>query len=123
MKTNNSTGRSISLAVGVWLIIKFIINMLIGGFDISALIIAVIGIVLLYAGIKYTNYVIAAALALVVIVNLISNIKMLFSADIFKGLIYILEGFVDIIAAIIICVSGNVREHFTNSISDLTGGN
>ena len=103
MKTNNSTGRNVSIDLGVWLIIKVVINSLIGGLDISGLIIAVIGIVLLYVGIKYTNYVIAAALALVVIVNLPGNIGMIFSSDIFKGLIYILEGAVDLIGAILIC--------------------
>ena len=123
MKTNNSTGRNVSIDLGVWLIIKVVINSLIGGLDISGLIIAVIGIVLLYVGIKYTNYVIAAALALVVIVNLPGNIGMIFSSDIFKGLIYILEGAVDLIGAILICASANVREHFSNSISDLSGGN
>lgn len=122
MKTNNSTGRNVSLAVGAWLIIKFVLNLLIGGFDISSLLIAVIGIVLLYIGIKYTNYVIAVALALVVIVNLPGNISMIFSTNIFRGLIYIFEGIVDIICAALICVSQNVREHFSNSISDLSDG-
>ena len=124
MKTNNSTGRNVSIALGVWLIIKVVINSLIGGgLDISGLIIAIIGTVLLYVGIKYTNYVIAAALALVVIVNLPNNIGMIFSSDIFKGLIYILEGAVDLVGAILICASANVREHFSNTISDLSGGN
>lgn len=124
MKTNNSTGRNVSLAIGFWLIIKFVVNTLIGGIDISGLIIAIIGIVLLYVGIKYTNYVIAVALVLVVLVNLIGNIQGLFHADsIIRSLIYLLEAVVDIVCALALCASQNVKEHFTNSISDITGGN
>ena len=130
MSTNNSSGKNISIAVGVWLFIKVILNMLIDGINLSQLggdlgniILAAAEFVLLYLGIKYTNYVVAALLALMAIIYLPGNIKGIFSFDtILTSLIYIVEAVVDVVCAITICMSANVKEHFTKSLSDLSGG-
>ena len=128
MKTNNSSGRAFAVMVGVWLIIKVVINMLINGLsigdlpgDIGQLIIAGAEAVLLYLGLKYTNYVIAAIMALTVVIHVPGNISMMFSVDtLLQAVIYLAEGAADIILAVVICITPSIREHFTNTPADLS---
>lgn len=130
MKTNNSTGRSIAIAVGIWIIIKTVLNMLIDGVSLSQLggdfiniIIAAVEVILLFLGIKYTNYAIAALLAIVAVIHLPGNIQGLFSfSSMLTSFIYIGEALVDMACAVVICLSTAVKEHFTNDISDISGG-
>lgn len=125
MKTNNASGRGTAMIIGVWVVFKFILNTIMnGGLDGGSLFAAIVILVLGYLGIKYTNYALAVILVVVVIMSLFSNIGMLFHiSSMVKGLIFLIEGFIDVIAALILCVAPNVREHFTNTISDITGGN
>ncbi len=123
MKTNNEQGRTIALFVGIYFIGKEILNMLLsllndGGFGIMGLVTAAILAVLLYSGVKYMNYVVAAIAVIIVLANLGNNIS-----HIGSNLIYLIEGVIDVICAVLICLSGSVREHFTNSLSDIFGGN
>ncbi len=130
MKTNNTSGRNLAMVVGVWIIIKTVLNMLIDGLSFSQLggdfvniIIAVVEVVLLLLGIKYTNYAIAAILAIVAIVHLPGNIQGLFNfSSMLACLIYIAEAAIDVICAIVVCLAPSVKEHFTNDISDISGG-
>ncbi len=130
MKTNNSTGRSIAVVVGIWIIIKTLLNMLIDGLSLSQLggdfiniIIAVVEVVLLFLGIKYTNYVIAALLAIVAVIHFPGNVKGIFHIEsMLSSFIYIAEALVDVVCAVVICLSSAVKEHFTNDISDISGG-
>ncbi len=121
MKTNNASGRTLALAIGAWAIFKCILNAIIGGgFDAGSLIAAVVIIAAALLGIKYTNYAVAAILAIVVIINLFGNIGMLFHLNtMIKGLVFLVEGLVDIICALVLCAAPNVREHFSNDFSDL----
>lgn len=118
MNTKNESGRMVAIIIAVYVILKVLVNMMLGGsLDISGLLIAAAEAVFLFIGLKYTNYVIAAVLVLVMVVHLGDNIK-----NISSNLIYLIEGIIDVICAVILCVAGNVREHFSNSLSDLTGG-
>ncbi len=115
---NNSSGKTVSLIIGAWFIVKWILNLIIGGgFDIVGLLIAAVIFVLCFLGIKYTNYVIAGIAVIVVLVNLIPNIRGIFSANIISHLIYLAEGAVDIICAAMLCLSVSVKEHFSNGFS------
>ena len=131
MKTNNESGKSVSIFVGIWFLLKTVLNMIIDGLDIAQLpsdignlVTAAVVMALMVLGIKYTNYVVAVIMAIVVAINLIGNLSMLFDMHtIIKGLIYLAEGAIDVILAIVLCLSGNVKEHFSNSLSDLGSGN
>lgn len=115
MHTNNSKGRNIALIVGIYFIVKSILNLILGGgvFDV---IISVVEAVVLYTGLMYLNYVIAAIAAIIVLVHLPANISH-FS----DNWIYLLEGVIDIVCVIVICLNSNVREHFTNQWSGNSG--
>ncbi len=115
---NNSSGKGRALLIGAWFIVKWILNLIIGGgFDVVGLLIAAVMLVLCFLGIKYTNYVIAGIAVIVVLVNIVPNITGLFSAQIIKHLIYLVEGAVDILCASVLCISPSVKEHFTNGFS------
>ncbi|MGN0612377.1 MAG: hypothetical protein ACI4JB_00615 [Porcipelethomonas sp.] len=124
MSTKNSSGRSISLLIGAWFVCKEILNIFVGGgINFVYLLFAVLALVLGYLGIKYTNYAVAVIAVVIVAVNLLGNIKGLFSIDsMIRSLIYLGEAFVDVICALVLCMAASVREHFSNSISDITGG-
>lgn len=117
MKTNNESGRNIALVVGVYFILKSVINLILGG-GVMDIVISVIEAVILYTGLMYANYVVAVLVAIVVLKNLIPNITNLGS-----NWFYLLEGIIDAVCAVLICVSENVRQHFTNKFSDIFGGN
>ncbi|MGN1481825.1 hypothetical protein [Porcipelethomonas sp.] len=108
MKTNNQQGRNIALIAGIYFIVKSVINLILGG-GFMDVIISVLEAAALYTGLMYLNYIVAAIVAIVAIVHLPANIGHL--AD---NWFYLLEGVIDIIAAIIICVNPSVKEHFTN---------
>ena len=128
MKTNNETGRTIGIVVGVWLIVKVFLNFLIGGISLSGLggsflemAFSVAALVIMYIGLKYTNYVIAGIIALRVFWYLPGNIGALLSFEAVPShLIYIAEGLIDLAFAIALCISQSVKEHFSNLPSDIS---
>ena len=115
MNTKNQTGRNISLIVGAYFILKSVINLILGG-GVSDIVIAVAEAAALYTGLMYLNYVVAAVAALIVIIHLPANIS-----HFTDNWIYLLEGVIDIIFAVIICINPNVKEHFTNKWSSNSG--
>ncbi len=128
MNTNNQSGRFFCILIGVWLLAKTVFNALLNGINIGdvpqdarELIIAVVVCVFLFLGIKYSNYIIAGVLALIVLWYVVGNIQGLFGDTPVRSLIYLLEGAVDIGCAVVLCTVQNVKEHFTNSFSDITG--
>ena len=129
MNTNNSSGRTFCILIGIWLLFKTVLNTFINGIHISdlpqdarELIIAIAVCVFLFLGIKYSNYIIAGVLAFIVIYYLPGNIDGLGNSDsLVRSLIYILEGGVDIVCALVLCLASNVKEHFTNKFSDISG--
>jgi len=118
MNSNNTTGRSIALMIGGWVIIKTIVNIFMGGFDFASLLFGVVTIALGYIGLKYTNYAIAAIMTIIVLIHLFANIRGLFNLDsMISSLIYLAEGAVDIVCAIVLCITPSVKEHFSNGFS------
>ena len=128
MNTNNESGRTFCIIIGVWVLFKTILNMFINGInlgdlpqDAKEMILAIAICVFLFLGIKISNYIIAGVLAFVMIYYLPGNIKGLGDSESFvRSLIYILEGIADIGCALALCLMQNVKEHFSNSFSDIT---
>ena len=117
MKTNNRQGRSIALIVGVYFIAKSVLNRILGG-SVLDVIIAAAEAALLYTGLMYVNYIIAVVVLLIVLKNLKNNIT-----NFSDNWLYLIEGIVDTICAVIICFSSNVKKHFTNKWSGFFSGN
>lgn len=91
--------------------------MIIGSDPFANVIFSVIEAAALYTGLMYINYVIAVSCVLVVLVNLKNNIT-----NIGSNWIYLLEGAVDIVCAVLLFSQKEIKEHFTNKwteISDL----
>jgi hypothetical protein len=108
MNTNNQQGRSIALIVGAYFILKSVINLILGG-GVMDVVVSAAEAVVLYTGLMYLNYIVAAVVVIVALVHLPANL-----GNIGDNWLYLLEGVIDIICAIVICVSPSVAEHFTN---------
>ena len=75
MRTNNQQGRTITVGITVYLIIKIILNGILGGMNVGELILALIFGVAMFSGYRFINYVVAAYLAIVALVHLPDNIS------------------------------------------------
>ena len=116
MNSSNESGRKVCVMIGIYLIVKTILNMVLGGgLSILGIIIAAAEIAVLYIGIQYTNYIAAALLVLVALVHLPDNIS-----NISSNWIYLAEGIADIACAAVLVTKSDVKEHFTSvTIDDL----
>ena len=116
MKTNNPQGRTYVIIVGIYLIIKTILNMIIGGgLNITDWLFAIIAAAAMFSGLQYINIGVAVLLAITVVTNLPYNITHLPSS-----LIYLIEGVIDTAAIVLILVQKDVKEHFTNKWSEFS---
>lgn len=116
MKTNNETGRNYVVIVGVYLLVKTVINMFIGGgFDFGGIIFAVVAAAAMFSGLQYLNIAVAALLAFTVVRNMPYNMTHLPSAA-----IYLVEAVVDALAVVLLLVHKDVKEHFTNKWNELS---
>lgn len=113
MNTNNQNGRNISLFIGVYFIIKSVLNMILGG-SFGNIIYSIIEAVALYTGLQYINYVVAGITALVVILNLKNNIT-----NIGSNWIYLIEAVIDIGCCVLLVAVSDVKQHFSNKWSEI----
>ncbi|MDE5835369.1 MAG: hypothetical protein K2H26_07615, partial [Ruminococcus sp.] len=105
MKTNSPQGRTIATAIGVYLIIKSILNMVIGGrLSISSLLIAVGGALALFSGMQFVNIIVAGILFIVAVIHLPANISHFGS-----NWIYLLEGIIDIVCAVLLVTRNDIK--------------
>ena len=114
MKTNNFSGRNLTLVIGIYLIIKAVFNMIIGNDPFGNVIISAIFALALYTGLMYINYVIAVIMAFIVLLNLKNNIS-----NIGSNWIYLLEGVIDVVCAALLVFHKDIKAHFTNKWSEL----
>ena len=113
MKTNNANGRTLAVVVGAYMVIKMVINLILGG-SVGDLIYTIIEALALVTGLMYINYVVAGLLVLVMLLNLKNNISN-FSSNWF----YLVEGIIDIGAAVLLVLNKDIKEHFTNKWSEM----
>ena len=113
MKTNNETGRLYCICIGIYCIVKAILNLILGdGF--GNIIVGIFILAVLFTGLQYMNYLTAAYLAFVVLICLPTNIK-----NIGSNWLYLLEGFIDLGCAALLCLRAEIKEHFTNRWDEL----
>ncbi len=114
MSTNNEKGRGIAIGIGVYLVVKFVLNTILGGFGITDMLIAAVIFLFMVLGLRYTNFAAAAVLAVIALIHLPDNIS-----NIGSNWIYLIEGIVDIGCAVLLCVQSDVKEHFTNEWNEI----
>lgn len=116
MKTNNKTGRNFVVLACIYLFVKGILNLIIGGgFNLSDIVFAIIASVAAYSGLECLNYAIAAILAIGVVTNLPHNLTHLPGS-----IIYLLEAAVDVGVILLLILQKDVKEHFTNKWSEIS---
>lgn len=115
MNTNNIQGRNIVTAMGVYIIIKAVLNMFIGGgISVLSLLWAVLLAVLLFMGFQYTNIGVGVVLFLGAVVHLPANIS-----NFGSNWLYLMEGIIDIVCAVLLVRRNDIKEHFTNKWSEI----
>ena len=115
MNVNNQKGMTIGIAVGIYQIIKLVLNMILGGgLDILTLLLGIAALLLAITGIKYGNYLVAAVLVLIALVHLPDNIS-----NIGSNWIYLIVGIIDIGAGVVLCVSSDVKEQFSKGLDEI----
>ena len=116
MKTNNLQGRNIAVAIGAYIIIKSVLNMIIGGgLSISSLLIAIGGALALFSGMQFVNFIVAGILFIVAVTHLPANIS-----NFGSNWIYLIEGIIDIACAVLLVTKNDIKEHFTNKWTELS---
>ncbi len=116
MKTNNEQGRRIAVAVGVYLIVKTVLNMIIGGgFDFAGTVTSLVLAVGLYSGLQYVNIAVGVVIAVTVLRHIGYNVTHLPST-----LIFVIEAVVDAGCLVLLIVKNEVREHFTNKWNEIS---
>ncbi len=113
MKTNDTTGRRIASVIGAYVVIKAVLNMILGG-SIADIVIGVVYMLFLYSGLEFVNYIIAALLAITVIRHIGYNVTNLPSS-----LVYLIEGVIDAVCAVLLCINKNVKAHFSSKWSEI----
>lgn len=113
MNTNNDKGRNIAVFIGVYFIVKSVLNMILGD-SFGNIIYAVFEAVMLYTGLQYINYAVVILTGLVVIKNFGNNIS-----NIGSNWIYLLEGIIDIGCCLLLVASEDVRQHFTSKWTEI----
>ena len=100
-------GRKIAMWIGIWLVIKGVINLILG-FSVGNVISLLAAGAIVYIfnlGIPYANYIVAALMAIVIIKNLPYNISHV-------QILYLAEAVVDAIGVYILIANKEVTEHF-----------
>ena len=107
-------GRNICGLIAVYMVIKSILNLILGFGFTNILMLAVsigLGFSLIIA-LKYMNYVTALFLVVMVIVHIKDNITNIgFNVHI----VYLVEALIDVVCAIKLVADQDIREHFNHS--------
>lgn len=116
MKTNNAQGRNFVVVIGLYLIVKAVLNMILGGgFSIFDLIAPIICFLAMFSGLEYLNYAVAVIIAIPVLKNMLYNVTHLPGS-----LIYLIEAVIDVGAVLLLVMQKDIKAHFTNKWSDIS---
>lgn len=108
-------GKKLSAAVGIYIIIKSLLNLILGFSFVNILMVVIAGVifVLLYKRLPYCNYIIAVYLALMFIAHFWTNITNLSNGFIYW--IYLAEGILDLLAGLLLALNKDVKAYFSNN--------
>lgn len=104
-----ATGKKWVFGIGLYLIVKSVLNLILGfsGLNLIMLIVAVVALVLLLCRVPYINYIVAVWLVLMFLMHVGSNIS-----NIGSQWLYLLEGLLDVGAAVVLVFEKNVKAYF-----------
>lgn len=105
------TGKQFSIAIGIYLIVKQIINLILDA-GVTSLILPIVMAILLFLGIKYCNYGVACVLIVIAIACIGTNLSNL---GFNRYLLYVVEGIIDILCAVALCVNNDIKAYFNTS--------
>ena len=106
-------GKKIVTGISIYLIVKDVFNLILGGSFIH-LIISVVCVVLLFLGasgtLKYANAIVASAIALISLRYLPQNVS-----GLPNSFVYLAEGVIDLVCAVLLIFSSDVKAYFNQS--------
>ncbi|MCC8069175.1 MAG: hypothetical protein LIO71_05430 [Ruminococcus sp.] len=105
---NVETGKRFSIVIAVYLVVKQVVNLILGA-GISSLILPIVMAILLILGIKYCNYGVACVLVIIAISHMGTNLS---NFGFNRYLLYIVEGIIDILGAVALCVNNDIKAYF-----------
>lgn len=111
MNFSNSKGGKLITGIAVYSVAKCILNMILGGFSLSSLLLALAFAAFLFVPVKYVNYIAAAILAFIAVSHLPANIS-----NISSNWIYLAEGVIDIICAVLLVTNSDIKENYSKDI-------
>ena len=101
-------GKKYSIVIAIYLVVKELINVFLGG-SITSLILPIVMAIVLILGVKYCNYIVAGLLAVIVITHIGTNLS---NIGFNVYLVYTLEGLLDIIVAVFLCINKDIKAFF-----------
>ncbi len=108
----NENGRKLAVIVGGYMIVKQLLNGIIGGFggmNLFLLLFAAAAAICLWFGVKSANLIVAILLMLFACAYMPGNLRNVGRDSVY--LLYILEGVLDMLGACMLAFHPDVREH------------
>jgi hypothetical protein len=106
------TGRKIALGVGIYAIVKAVLNLILGfsAGNVITLVVAGVIFVLLFQRVPYTNYVIAVYFALLFLAYFWGNVTNLTTSWVYT--LYLIEGILDLAAGALLAFHKGVKAYY-----------
>lgn len=103
------TGKKWVFGIGLYLIVKSVLNLLLGfsASNLIMLIVSVVALVLMLSRVPYINYIVAVFLAIMFLMHVGNNIS-----NFGSQWLYLLEGLLDVGAAAVLVFEKNVKAYF-----------
>lgn len=103
------TGKKWVFGIGLYLIIKSVLNLILGfsASNLIMLIVSVVALVLMLSRVPYINYIVAVFLAIMFLMHVGNNIS-----NFGSQWLYLLEGLLDVGAGAVLVFEKNVRAFF-----------
>ena len=112
MNIKNERGLGIITVMAAYVLIKAIVNMVIGVFSISSILIALGMACMFFVLINKFNYVLAGILLLTVLIHLPDNLR-----NIGSNWIYLAEAAIDVVCAVTLIKNDDVKENYSGTIN------
>ncbi|WP_295214178.1 hypothetical protein [Ruminococcus sp.] len=103
------TGKKWVFGIGLYLIVKSVLNLLLGfsASNLIMLIVSVVALVLMLSRVPYINYIVAVFLTIMFLMHVGNNIS-----NFGSQWLYLLEGLLDVGAAAVLVFEKNVKAYF-----------